>query len=172
MWVSCYWIFSFLYSVMLTILFVSFLLLSFALSVVGVLRITASNYTFGIFNLSSKFMRQNSSICSYEDMHILFIFSVGRHGQDLMVIGFTTTYVIGAYHHWCCVFEFDQGRCTTLCDNVCQWFATGRWFSPDAPVSFTSKTDILLKVALNTIKLTNKQTFIALFFKINICCIF
>ena len=46
---------------------------------------------------------------------------------------------------------------TTLCDKVCQWLATGRWFSPDTPVSSTNKTDshditeIWLKVALNTI---------------------
>jgi hypothetical protein len=43
---------------------------------------------------------------------------------------------------------------TTLCDKVCQWLATGWWFSPDTPVSSTNKTDrhvILLKVALNTI---------------------
>jgi len=51
-----------------------------------------------------------------------------------------------------------RARCTTFCDKVCQWLATGRWFSP---VSFTNKTDchditdILLKVALNTIKQTN-----------------
>ena len=49
-------------------------------------------------------------------------------------------------------------RCTTLWDKVCQWLATGRWFSPGTPVSSTNKTDhhviteILLKVALNTIK--------------------
>ena len=46
---------------------------------------------------------------------------------------------------------------TTLCDKVCQWLATGRWFSLGTPVSSTNKTDchditeILLKVALNTI---------------------
>jgi hypothetical protein len=40
--------------------------------------------------------------------------------------------------------------------------ATGRWFSPGLPVSSTNKTDrhditeILLKVALNTIKQTNQ----------------
>jgi len=50
----------------------------------------------------------------------------------------------------------------TLCDEVCQWLATGRWFSPGTPVSSTNKTDchditeILLKVALNTITLTWK----------------
>ena len=44
---------------------------------------------------------------------------------------------------------------TSLCDKVCQLFATGRWFSLCTPVSSTNKTDcqditeILLKVALN-----------------------
>jgi hypothetical protein len=48
-----------------------------------------------------------------------------------------------------------------LCDKVCQWLATGQWFSPGTPISSTNKTDcyditeILLKVALNTI---NQQT--------------
>jgi hypothetical protein len=41
-------------------------------------------------------------------------------------------------------------------DIVCQRLATGWWFSPDPPVSSTNKTEILLKVALNTIKQTNK----------------
>ena len=30
---------------------------------------------------------------------------------------------------------------TTLCDKVCQWLATGRWFSLGTPVSYTNKTD-------------------------------
>ena len=29
----------------------------------------------------------------------------------------------------------------TLCDKVCQWLATGQWFSPGTPLSFTNKTD-------------------------------
>jgi hypothetical protein len=43
---------------------------------------------------------------------------------------------------------------TTLCDKVCQWLVTGRWFSQGTLVSSTNKTDchniteILLKVAL------------------------
>ena len=51
-----------------------------------------------------------------------------------------------------------RARCTTLCDKICQWHATGQWFSPGPLVSSTNKTDchditeILLKVALNTIK--------------------
>jgi hypothetical protein len=46
---------------------------------------------------------------------------------------------------------------TTLRDKVWQWLATGQWFSPGTPVSSTNKTnhhditEILLKVALNTI---------------------
>jgi hypothetical protein len=45
-----------------------------------------------------------------------------------------------------------RARCTTLCDQVCQWLATGQWFSLGPPVSSTNKTDrhditdILLKV--------------------------
>ena len=55
---------------------------------------------------------------------------------------------------------------TTLCDKVCQWLTEGQlivfWFSPGTPVSSTNKTyryditEILLKVALNTIEQTNK----------------
>ena len=49
------------------------------------------------------------------------------------------------------------GFYTTLCDKVCQWLATGQWFSPGTPVSSTNKTDrhditeILLTVASITI---------------------
>ena len=46
---------------------------------------------------------------------------------------------------------------TTLCDKVCQWLATGWWFSPGTPVFSINKTErhdiseILLEVELNTI---------------------
>ena len=62
---------------------------------------------------------------------------------------------------------------TTLCDKVCQWLAAGRWFSPGTPISSTNKsdrhdiTDILLKVALNTIKPNqpkNQSIFIFIFY--------
>jgi len=54
-----------------------------------------------------------------------------------------------------------RARCITLCDIVCQWLAAGLWFSPGLPVSSTNKSDyditkIFLKVALNTMKQTNK----------------
>ena len=53
-----------------------------------------------------------------------------------------------------------EPRCvldTTLCDEVCQWLAAGHWFSSSVLVSSINKilrhdiTEILLKVALNTI---------------------
>jgi len=53
---------------------------------------------------------------------------------------------------------------TTLCDKVCQRLAAGQWFSMGTPVSSTNKTDchditeILLKVALNTLTLTLELT--------------
>ena len=58
--------------------------------------------------------------------------------------------------------QFGGVLYTTVCDKVCQWLATGRWFSLCTPVSSTNKTDhheiteILLKVALNTIIQTNQ----------------
>ena len=58
-----------------------------------------------------------------------------------MVVVFTTSHAITAYHHLTCEFEslswwgvFDW----TFCDKVCQWLAAGQWFTP---VSFTDKTD-------------------------------
>ena len=69
-------------------------------------------------------------------------------------------YGISDYHHYRCAFEPCSWRGaldTTLCDQVCQWLSTGWWFSP---ISSTNKTDrhditeILLKVALNTINQT------------------
>ena len=59
-----------------------------------------------------------------------------------------------------------KARCTTLGDKVCQWLATGRWFSLGPPVSSTNKTDhhditeILLKLALNTFKQKIQHLFV------------
>ena len=61
-----------------------------------------------------------------------------------------------------------RARCTTLCDKVCQWLRTGRWFSLGPPVSFTNKTDrhdiaeMLLKVALKHHQTSNKRKIIEL----------
>jgi len=34
----------------------------------------------------------------------------GRHALDRMVVRFTTTSAISAYHHWCCGFDSRSGR--------------------------------------------------------------
>ena len=67
-----------------------------------------------------------------------------RGGHDRMVVGFTTTCAISAYHHWSCEFEPRSWwgvLYTELCDKFCQWPATGRWFSLGTLVSSTNKTD-------------------------------
>jgi hypothetical protein len=81
-----------------------------------------------------------------------------------MVVRFTITFAISAYYNWRCEFEPPHSGDTTLCDKACQWLAACRWFSPCPPISSTNKTDrhditeILLKVALNTITNTTSWT--------------
>jgi hypothetical protein len=88
----------------------------------------------------------------------------GRHGRDCMVVGFTTTYAIDVYHHWCCGFDSRSRRGVQHYVIVCQWLAADRWGFPVTLVSSNNKTDrhnitekIFLKVALSTIKQTNKH---------------
>ena len=63
-----------------------------------------------------------------------------------------------------------RARCTALCDKVCQWLATSWWFSLGPLVSSNNNTDrhditeILLKVALDTIKQTNNIDKVFFFF--------
>jgi hypothetical protein len=86
-------------------------------------------------------------------------------GRDRMVVGFydyICNKCLSTLMLW--VRISIRARCTTLCDKVCQWLTTARWFSPEPLVSSTNKTDlhdiaeILLKVALSTINQTNKHT--------------
>ena len=59
--------------------------------------------------------------------------------------------------------------CTTWCDKVYQWLATGRWFSAGTLVSSSNKTDrhdiaeILQKVALRAIKKNPSQMILVSF---------
>ena len=61
---------------------------------------------------------------------------------------------------WIPLMEWYTRYNITLCDKVCQWLVTGRWFSANTLVSSTNKTDchditeIELKVVLNIITLT------------------
>ena len=87
----------------------------------------------------------------------------------IMVVEFTTICAISAYHHKSCEFETSSWRDVldaTLCDKVCHVLPTGRRFSWRTPVSTTIKTDrhditeILLRVALNTITQTLTVQFV------------
>jgi hypothetical protein len=76
-----------------------------------------------------------------------------RQGQIKIRVGY-------GVEHWSCEFEPRSWRSvfdTTLCDKACQWLTTGRCFSPVSSVNKTDHhdiTEILFKVALNTIILT------------------
>ena len=49
---------------------------------------------------------QNCDFMSCDFLSIYHFLS----GRDRMVVGFTTTYAISAYHHWWCQFECRSGR--------------------------------------------------------------
>ena len=75
-----------------------------------------------------------------------------------MVVEFTTTYVQSVSVTTMLLVRIPlRARCTTLRIKFVSDLKAGRWVSPGTPVSSTNKTDrnditeILLKVALNTI---------------------
>jgi len=51
-------------------------------------------------------MTQWDNITSYD----LRLHGRGHRDHDHMVVGFTTTYAISAYHHWCCRFDSRSGQ--------------------------------------------------------------
>jgi hypothetical protein len=73
-----------------------------------------------------------------------------------MVVGFTTTYAISTYRHYCCEFESRSGQGV-------QYYVKKFVSDLRQVVVSSNKTDrhdiaeILLKVVLNTIKQTNKH---------------
>ena len=96
-----------------------------------------------------------------------------HYGCDCMVIGFTTTYAINAYHHKCCDFKFHTGwpwGVSVTCGRSAVFSCT--------LVSSTNKTDchditdLLLKVALNTTKPNQSNQFVPIYLILDVCCIF
>jgi hypothetical protein len=82
----------------------------------------------------------------------------GSRGRDRMVVGFTTTYAISAYHHWCCEFESRSGRGVQhyVIKFVSDLRHVGGFlqvlrFSPINKTERHDIAEILLKVALNII---------------------
>ena len=81
-------------------------------------------------------------------------FSFIIHVLSIITIQVLLTFSYFTFMAWQGVLD------TTLCDKDCYKLVTGRWFSPGTPDFSTNKTDrhniteILLKVALNTINQT------------------
>ena len=112
---------------------------------------------------------QNSKHCSFNIILVTGVFSyMFPYTQPFWRPSRSSSYCSWIYNYICnqCLSPLmlwvrisKTTRCTALRDKVCQWLTTGRWFSPGTPVSSTKKTDrhditeILLKVASNTITL-------------------
>jgi hypothetical protein len=105
----------------------------------------------------------------------------GRRGRERIIFEFTTTYVISANHHESCELESRSWLGvldTPFFNKVCQWIATGRWLFPGYPVSTTNITDqhditeILCKVALNTIILTLQESAVWHFVSVHVIQVF
>ena len=100
------------------------------------------------------------------DLHIISVFSsMLSSSLDILYI-YATNYIVivQLYITTNVVSSNPVVLDTTLCDKVCQWLVTDRWFSPGTPVSSTNKTDrhditeISMKVVLNTINLIKSIT--------------
>ena len=100
------------------------------------------------------------------DLHIISVFSsMLSSSLDILYIYATNCVVIVQLYITTNVVSLNPVVLdTTLCDKVCQWLVTDRWFSPGTPVSSTNKTDrhditeISMKVVLNTINLIKSIT--------------
>jgi hypothetical protein len=110
------------------------------------LTFSISQYLIGFIFLSNNVLLSHTS------------FSTGSSGlSGITQSDGTKCRFINKGHSWQGLLD------TTLCDKVCQWLTTGRWFSPVTPVSSTNKTDhhdlteILLKVKLSIINLTTSN---------------
>jgi hypothetical protein len=96
-------------------------------------------------------------------------------GRDHIVVGFTTTYAISVYHHWCCEFGYRSGKGV---QHYVIKFVSGLWFSPGSSINKTDRhdiTEILLKVALNTITLILTYEWMFVFtkcFYLHVFCFF
>ena len=85
--------------------------------------------------------------------NIWYLSKLWKDSRDRMVVRFTTTGAINAYHYYSCEFEFFSWRVYSIQHYV----IVRRQFFPATPVSSTNKTDIndiseiLLTVGLNSI---------------------
>ena len=118
------------------------------------LRIFCVHFCFRSFGLTKLLQFDNRDILTS------FIFRISFLTKHFYVVGFynySGNTCLSPLKMWVEPCSWRGVLDTTLHDQVCQWLATGRWFSPGILFSSTNKTDrndvteILLKVALNTI---------------------
>jgi hypothetical protein len=83
-----------------------------------------------------------------------------HRGRDRMVVGFTTTYAISAYHRLCCEFKPSSGKVYSIQHYVIKFVSDLRQlggvhqvlrFPPPNKTDHHDIAEIFLKVALNTI---------------------
>jgi hypothetical protein len=60
---------------------------------------------------------------------------------DSLIFNFLCNQWLSPLMLWVRIRSWRGVLYTTLYDKVCQWLATGRWFSPGTLVSSTNKTD-------------------------------
>ena len=93
----------------------------------------------------------NFFACILYTFVLLKLYYIVRSRRDRMVVGFATNCAISAYPHYSCELKshsrkvFSIQRLQGTCDKSVVFSET--------PVSSTNKTEIFLKVAVNTIKL-------------------
>jgi hypothetical protein len=86
--------------------------------------------------------------CLYMLFTIKFVYYfIYIRGRDRMVVGsWIYNYLCKQYLSplmlW--VRISISARCTTLCDKVCQWLATARWFSSQLPTTIRSRPRIYI----------------------------
>ena len=83
----------------------------------------------------------------------------GHRSRDRMVVGFTTTYTISAYHHLCCELKPSSCKVYSIQHYVIKFVSDLRQLGgfhqvllfPSPNKTHHDITEIFLKVALNTI---------------------
>jgi hypothetical protein len=78
-------------------------------------------------------------ICSTKYFNILILTQIQKENYFCWIYSYLCNQCLSPMMLW--VWISIRVRCTTLCDKVCHWLVTGRWFSPGPPVSSTNKTD-------------------------------
>ena len=66
-----------------------------------------------------------------------------RDNQSVELLAITVQTLFHNTRYFWCLLDISRSwpgvLHTTLCEKVCQWLATGRWFSPGTPVFSTNK---------------------------------